>query len=107
MALAAKIKTLDDKIKAKQAQYDLGKETTTTSTLASGKLEKYEHLTGQDLGHKPGVVEQAKFEYSPLAESFNKALEEKDKKDGLLKKLHNIQDKNEEQLKEIEYQGEH
>lgn len=46
MALAAKIKTLDDKIKAKQAQYDLGKETTTISTLASGKLEKCEHSTG-------------------------------------------------------------
>ena len=80
MALAVKIKTLDDKIKAKQAQYHLGKETTTISTLASGKLEKCEHSTGQDLGYKPGVVEQAKFEYSPLVESFNKTLEEKDKK---------------------------
>ena len=29
-------------------------------------------MTGEDLGYKPGVVEQAKFEYSPLGKIFNK-----------------------------------
>ena len=33
-------------------------------------MDKYEYLTGEDLGHKPGVVEQAKFEYSPLGKVF-------------------------------------
>ena len=28
--------------------------------------EKYEYLTGEDLGYKPNVFEKAKFEYSPL-----------------------------------------
>ena len=29
-------------------------------------LDKYEYLTGEDLGYKPNVFEKAKFEYSPL-----------------------------------------
>ena len=29
-------------------------------------LEKYEYLTGEDLGHRPGVLEKTKFEYSSL-----------------------------------------
>ena len=41
------------------------------STLSSKELDKYEYLTGEDLGHKPGVVEQAKFEYSPLGKVIN------------------------------------
>ena len=29
-------------------------------------------MTGEDLGYKPGVLEKAKFKYSPLGETFNK-----------------------------------
>ena len=61
-------------------------------------LGKYEYLTGEDLGLKPSTVEEAKFEYSPLGKVFNKGLSEKDKKEGLLKRLENIKDKNEELL---------
>ena len=43
-------------------------------------MDKYEYLTGEDLGYNPSVVEQAKFEYSPLCKVFNKGLDEKDKK---------------------------
>ena len=32
------------------------------------------NLTGEDLGYKPSVVEQAKFEYSPLGKIFNKRI---------------------------------
>ena len=56
-------------------------------------------MTSEDLGYKPGVVEQAKFEYSPLGKVFNKSLDKEDKKEGLLKRLKNIEGKNEEQLK--------
>ena len=35
------------------------------SALSSNNLDKYEHLTGEDLGLKPSTVEKAKFEYSP------------------------------------------
>ena len=64
-------------------------------------MDKYEYLTGEDLGYKPGVAEQAKFEYSPLGKIFNKGLEKEDEKEGLLKRLENIEDKNEEQLQMI------
>ena len=43
-------------------------------------MNKYEYLTGEDLGYKPGVVEQAKFEYTLLVKVFNKGLEIEDKK---------------------------
>ena len=42
------------------------------SAYFSGDLRKYEHFTGDDLGYKPSVVEQAKFDYSPLGKVFNK-----------------------------------
>ena len=29
-------------------------------------MDKYEYLTGENFGYKPGVLEQAKFEYSSL-----------------------------------------
>ena len=56
-------------------------------------LDKYEYLTGENLDLKPSTVEQAKFEYSPLGKIFNEGLSEDDKKEGLLKRLKNI-DKN-------------
>ena len=40
-------------------------------------MDEYKYLTSQDLGYKPGVVEQAKFEYSPLGKVFDKELEKK------------------------------
>ena len=62
--------------------------------LSSDNLDQYEYLTGEDLGLKPNTIEQAKFEYSPLGNIFNKGLSEEDKKEGLLKILKNIEDKN-------------
>ena len=64
--------------------------------LSSNNLEKYEYLTGEDLGLKPSTVEQAKFKYSPLGKVFTKGLDKHDQKEGLLKRLKNIEDKNEE-----------
>ena len=58
-------------------------------------------MTGKDLGYKPGVVEKAKFEYSPLGKVFNKGLGKEDKKQELLKRLKNIEDTDEEQLQMI------
>ena len=34
------------------------------SALSSDNLGKYEYLTGEDLGLKPSIFKQAKFEYS-------------------------------------------
>ena len=50
-------------------------------------MDKYEYLTGEDLGLKPSTVEQTKFEYSLLGKVFNKGLSKDDQKDGLFKRL--------------------
>ena len=97
MTVTDQIKILDRKIKQNEAQYDLDREAAKISALSSNNLDKYEYLTGEDLGLKPSTVEQAKFEYSPLGKIFDKGLSEDDKK-GILKRLENIKDKNDELL---------
>ena len=89
-----------------EAQYNLDRKAAKISALSSNNLDKYEYLTGEDLGLKPSTVEQAKFEYSPLGKIFNKGLDKDDQKEGLFKRLENIKDKNEEQLQAIKDQGE-
>ena len=59
-------------------------------------------MTGEDLGYQPSVIEQAKFDYSPLGKVFTKGLDkDKDKKEGLSKRLKNIGNKNKELLNEM------
>ena len=81
MAVTDQIKILDKKIMQNEAQYDLDRKAAKISALSSNNLDKYEYLTGEDLGLKPSTVEQAKFEYSPLGKIFNKRLDkDEDKK---------------------------
>ena len=101
MKVTDQIKILDKKIKQNEAQYDLDRKAAKISALSSGNLDKYEYLTGEDLNYKPSTAEQAKFDYSPLSKFFNTGYKQEDKKEGLLKRLKNIEDKNEEQLKII------
>ena len=61
------LKIFDDKIKANEVQYNIDRK-----ALSSSELEKYECLTGEDLGKKTRVIENTKFEYSPLGKIFNK-----------------------------------
>ena len=90
-----------------EAQYDLDRKAAKISALSSNNLDKYEYLTGEDLGLKPSTFEQCKFEYSPLGKVFTKGLEkEEDKKEGLLKRLRNIEGINEEQLEVLKDQWE-
>ena len=98
MTVTDQIKILNRKIKQNEAQYDLDREAAKISALSSNNLDKYEYLTGEDLDLKPSTVEQAKFEYSPLDKIFNKSLSEDDKKEGTLKRLENIKNKNDELL---------
>ena len=84
MTLADQIKILKRKSMQNEAQYDLDGKAGKISALSSNNLDKYEHLTGEDLGLKPSTIEQAKFEYSLLGKVFTKGLEkEEDKKEGL------------------------
>ena len=80
-----------------EAQYDLDRKAAEISALASNHLDKYEYLTGEDLGLKPSTIEQTKFEYSQLGQIFE-GLSKDDQKEGLFKRLKNVGDKNETQL---------
>ena len=102
MTVTDQIRILDRKIKQNKAQYDLDWEAPKISALSSKNLPKYGHLTGEDLGCEPSALEQPRFDYSPLGNILNKELKAEDKKEGLFKRLRNIEGKNEEQLKEIE-----
>ena len=102
MTVADQIKILDRKIEQNEAQYDLDKKVAKISVLSSNNLDKYEYLTTEDLDYKPSLIGQARFEYSPLGEIFNKGLKDEEKKEGLLKRQKNILDKIEEQVKAIE-----
>ena len=72
MTITDQIKILNKKIVQNEVQYDLDRKAAEVSALPCNNLEKYEYLTGEDLGLKPSTVEQAKFEYSLLAKIFNK-----------------------------------
>ena len=98
MTVTDQIKILDRKIKQTGAQYNLDREAAKMSAFSSNNLDKYEYLTGEDLDLKPSTVEQAKFQYSLLGKIFNNGLNKEDRKDGLLKRLENIKDINDELL---------
>ena len=98
MTRKEQIKILDHKIKANNAQYDLDRMNAEISAYSSGDLPKYEYLTKTDLGYKPDVFEQVKFEYSPLGKVFTDGLDKSDKNEGLLKRLKNIENKSNNQL---------
>ena len=93
MTITDQIRILYKRIMQNEAQYDLDRKAVKISTLSSNNLDKYEYLTGKDLGLQPSTVEQAKFEYSPLGKIFNKVLDKDDQKEGLFKRLENIESK--------------
>ena len=87
------IKILDNKIRTNEAQFILDRKNAKISPKSSDELDKYEYLTGEDLGYKPDALTQAKFEYLPLGKVFTAGLDVSDKKDGLFKRLRSIEDK--------------
>ena len=98
MTRKEQVKILDDKIEANKAQYNLDRMNAEISAYSNGDLPKYEYLTKKDLGYKPDAFEQAKFEYSPLGKVFTDGLDKSDRKEGLLKRLKNIEDRSNNQL---------
>ena len=66
--------TIDDQIRDEKLQYDINRKAAKISTLSSGKVRKYEYLTGEDLlpSNQQQIIEQAKFTYSPLGKAFEK-----------------------------------
>ena len=72
MTITDQIKILNRNIMSNEEQYDLDRKAAKISAFSSNNLDKYEYLTGEDLGLKPSTIEQTKFEYSPLGKIFNK-----------------------------------
>ena len=86
MTVTDQIKITDNNIKANQAQYDLDRLAAKISAYSSpDDLKKYEYLTGEDLGYKPSVIEQVKFNYFPFGKVFTKGMDKDDKKKGFLR----------------------
>ena len=77
--------TIEDQIKDEKLQYDISREAVKMSALSSGKFDKYEYLTGEEIlpSNQQQIIEQAKFTYSPLGKAFEeqtKTIEEQGEK---------------------------
>ena len=77
MTKTDQIKILNKEIMQNEAQYNLDRKAAKISALSSNNLDKYEYLTGEDLGLKPSAVEKAKFEYSPLGAVLSNKVKKK------------------------------
>ena len=68
--------TINDQIKDEKLQYDINREAAKVSALSSGKLHKYEYLTGEDIlpSTQQQIIEQTKFTYSLLGKAFDKQI---------------------------------
>ena len=66
--------TINDQIRGEKLQYVVNRESAKISALSSGKIQKYEYLTGEDIlpSNQQQIIEQAKFTYSPLGKAFEK-----------------------------------
>ena len=71
-----KIMTIEDQIKDEKLQYDINREAPKISALSSGKIDKYEYLTGEEIlpSNQQQIIQQAKFTYSPLGKPFEKQI---------------------------------
>ena len=83
--------TIEDQIKDEKLQYDINREAAKISALSSGKIDKYEYLAGEEIlpSNQQKIIQQAKFNYSPLG----KALE---------KERNTIKDQGEKQVKAVQ-----
>ena len=85
--------TIEDKIKDEKLQYDINREAAKISALSSGKLDKCEYLTSEEIlpSNQQQIIQQAKFNYSPLGKAIEK--QRKTIEDQGEKQVKSIQDK--------------
>ena len=67
---------INHQIRDEKLQYDINREAAKISALSSGKIQKYEYLTGEDIlpFNQQQIIEQARFTYSPLGKAFQKQI---------------------------------
>ena len=85
--------TINDQIRDEKLQYDINWKAAEISALSSGKIHKYEYVTGKDIlpSNQQQMIEEAKFTYSPLGKAFEKQI--KTIEDQWEKQIKAIQDK--------------
>ena len=68
--------TINDHIRDEKLQYDIDREAAKILALSSGKIDKYEYLTGEEIlpSNQQQLIEQAKFTYSSLGKAFEKQI---------------------------------
>ena len=59
---------IDDQIKDEKLQYDINREVPKISALSSGKINKHEYLTGEEIlpSDQKQIIKPAKFTYSQI-----------------------------------------
>ena len=69
--------TIEDQIKDEKLRYDINREAAKISVSSSGKLDKYEYLTGEEIlpSNQQQIIQQAKFNYSPLGKALEKQVQ--------------------------------
>ena len=67
---------INDQIRDGKLKYHINREATKIAALSSGKLHKYEYLTGEDIlpSNQQQIIEQAKFTYCRLGKAFEKQI---------------------------------
>ena len=86
--------TINGQNRDEKLQYDNNRERQPITVLSSGKIHKYDYLTGEEilLFNQQKIIEQAKFTYSPLGKAFEKQIK-------------TVEDQGEKQIKAIQDQG--
>ena len=88
-------KILDNKIESNINQYKVDRLNAEISAFSSGDLNKYEFLTRKDLKYKPNALDKARFQFSPLGQTFSIGLDKTAQgyqEEGVIKLLKDIRD---------------
>ena len=99
--------TVNDQIRDEKLQYNINREAAKILALSSGKIHKYEYITGEDIlpSNQQQIIEQARFTYSPLDTAFEKQI--KTTEDQGEKKIKAIQDQGQTNtIKKYDYDAE-
>ena len=66
--------TINNQIRDEKLRYNINIEAAKILALSSGKIHKYEYLTGEDIlpSNQQQIIEQTEFTYSPLGKAFEK-----------------------------------
>ena len=86
---------LDAKIESNVNQYKVDRMNAEISAFSSGDLNKYEFLTRKYLKYKPNALDKARFQFSPLGQTFSIGLDKTAQgyqEEGVMKLLKDIKD---------------